>query len=78
MTVGSATPTIFHVNKALLCRMIPYFDKMFNGPWKESQNNSVDLPEDDVEACKVLFTWVYNGKLPYDHTVWLSPVRDAN
>ncbi|KAE8443675.1 hypothetical protein EG329_001447 [Mollisiaceae sp. DMI_Dod_QoI] len=44
----------FRVHKQKLCRRIPYFDKMFNGQFKEASENVGRLPEDDPAAFDVL------------------------
>ncbi|TEY69491.1 hypothetical protein BOTCAL_0115g00110 [Botryotinia calthae] len=54
---------LIRVHKGILCRKIPYFDKMFNGPWVESANNSATFPEDKFESFDILIGWVYSGRL---------------
>jgi hypothetical protein len=51
----------FLVHKALLCRKIVYFDKMFNGSFKESMESKATFPEDDNEAWALIVDWVYRG-----------------
>jgi hypothetical protein len=63
LKVGSANPRVFKVHKTLLCKQIPYFAKMFNGPWKEASENVGVFPEDSVEAFEILLEWLYNGRL---------------
>ncbi|TGO18013.1 hypothetical protein BTUL_0013g00900 [Botrytis tulipae] len=54
---------LIRVHKGILCRKIPYFDKMFNGPWVESANNSATFPDDTFESFDLLIGWVYSGRL---------------
>ncbi|TGO60642.1 hypothetical protein BOTNAR_0142g00130 [Botryotinia narcissicola] len=60
--VGSDKKLI-RVHKGILCRKIPYFDKMFNGPWVESASNSATFPDDTFESFDMLIGWVYSGRL---------------
>jgi hypothetical protein len=53
----------FAVHKKLLCEKIPYFEKMFCGPWVEASKNLATFPDDKVEAFDVLVGWLYSGKL---------------
>jgi BTB/POZ domain len=58
--------TKFAAHKELLCRKIPYFEKMFKGPFKEAIEDSAHFPENTVESFDLLLTWLYNGELkPY-------------
>ena len=50
---------LFRVHKTYLCRRIPYFDKMFNGAFKEAQGVA-ELPEDDPSTFDVLMEWTYS------------------
>lgn len=51
---------LFRVHKSFLCRRIPYFDKMFNGAFKEA-GGVAELPEDDPAAFDLLMEWAYNS-----------------
>ncbi|TVY93346.1 hypothetical protein LAWI1_G002208 [Lachnellula willkommii] len=51
---------LFRVHKTFLCRRIPYFDKMFNGAFKEA-GGVAELPEDDPAAFDLLMEWTYNS-----------------
>jgi hypothetical protein len=64
ITVGSAlTAATFKIHKKILCQKIPYFDKMFNGGWIETEKKSANMPDDDPKAFKLLLGWVYLGKI---------------
>lgn len=48
---------LFRLYKAKLCSRIPYFDKMFNGNFKEASNNVAYLEEDDPASFDLLADW---------------------
>ncbi|KAH0341914.1 Metallo-dependent hydrolase, partial [Aureobasidium melanogenum] len=60
-------PTAFFVNKGVLCHYSTYFDKFFNGPWKESQKPppeiKVDLSQKDL---RLFHAWLYTGRILTD------------
>jgi hypothetical protein len=41
---------LFRVHKALLCKKVPYFDKMFNGEFREASQNVAKFPDDHPAA----------------------------
>jgi hypothetical protein len=47
----------FRLYKAKLCSRIPYFDKMFNGNFKEASDNVAYLEEDDPASFDLLAEW---------------------
>lgn len=53
----------FRVHKSLLCKKVPYFDKMFNGNFQEAAKNQAEFAEDDVIAFDVLTRWIYTGSV---------------
>ncbi|KAF7900304.1 uncharacterized protein EAF01_007606 [Botrytis porri] len=54
---------LIHVHKGILPKKIQYFDKMFDGSWIESANNSAISPEGTVESFDLLIGWIYRGSL---------------
>jgi hypothetical protein len=48
---------LFRLYKARLCSRIPYFDKMFNGNFKEASDNVAYLGEDDPASFDLLADW---------------------
>lgn len=48
---------LYRLHKANLCTRIPYFDKMFNGNFKEASNNIANLTEDDPASFDLLAEW---------------------
>lgn len=77
--VGKGTKrTHFHIHRAILCRKIPYFEKMFGGGFKEGIWKTGEFPEDSPDAFDVLLEWVYTDVLrPFQ---WLKSEsgNDAN
>ncbi|KAF7918331.1 hypothetical protein BELL_0018g00100 [Botrytis elliptica] len=57
------TKKLIRVHKGILCKKVPYFDKMFNGPGVESANNSATFPDDTFESFDLLIGWVYSGSI---------------
>jgi BTB/POZ domain-containing protein len=47
----------FRLYKANLCARIPYFEKMFNGNFKEASENVAYLTEDDPASFDLLADW---------------------
>ncbi|PMD45668.1 hypothetical protein L207DRAFT_630078 [Hyaloscypha variabilis F] len=47
----------FRLYKAKLCTRIPYFDKMFNGTFKEASDNVAYLEEDNPASFDLLADW---------------------
>lgn len=56
--------THFHVHKKLLCSKSKYFDAMFNGGFKETEEQAATLPEDGPVIIGHFLKWVYCGTLP--------------
>lgn len=52
----------FSIHKKLLCSRSEYFDKAFNGGFKES-DGTMYLPEDDPEAFDALVVYIYQNRL---------------
>ncbi|KAI9720858.1 MAG: hypothetical protein M1812_002697 [Candelaria pacifica] len=53
----------FHLPKDVLCRQSSYFDLAFNGDFKEGKEQSLELPDEDVETFKQLIHWMIMGTL---------------
>lgn len=53
----------FQVHKGLLCKKVPYFNKMFNGGFLEGQTQSTHLLEDDPQTFKFFLSWLYREML---------------
>lgn len=49
----------FLIHKQLLCDRMEYFNKMFNGQFKEGIEQKGSFPEDDIEAWGLMVEWVY-------------------
>jgi hypothetical protein len=53
----------FHVHKQVLCKKVPYFEKMFKGEFKEATEEQAIFPEDDAESFDLLLGWVYHNSI---------------
>jgi hypothetical protein len=53
----------FHVHRKLLCSKSDYFQKMFEGAFKEGIDQAATLPEEDPDLFALLIHWVYTGCL---------------
>ncbi|KAH8687457.1 hypothetical protein BGZ60DRAFT_8157 [Tricladium varicosporioides] len=54
----------FVVHKSLLTSQSSYFDKALNGNFKEADENSITLEEEDPAAVGLLIGWLYRGIIP--------------
>ncbi|KAF4625607.1 hypothetical protein G7Y89_g12559 [Cudoniella acicularis] len=63
----------FRAHKRLLCDKIPYFDKMFNGGFKEASDNTAKLPEDNPDTFEDLLNMAVYSAEPYT----LSPLTNT-
>ncbi|KAJ8069701.1 hypothetical protein OCU04_000126 [Sclerotinia nivalis] len=49
----------FVLHRQLLCDSVPYFRSAFSaGGFKESQESSMDMPEDEPEAFELFINWL--------------------
>jgi hypothetical protein len=63
---------LFRLYKTKICSRISYFDKMFNGNFKEASSSTAYLPEDDPASFDLLADWANHP------TVSKSPRRIRN
>jgi hypothetical protein len=54
----------FTVHASVVCRRPKFFEKAMSGDWKEAQDKSVDLREDDPETFSLYTQLLYTGTLP--------------
>ncbi|KAF7894599.1 uncharacterized protein EAF01_010049 [Botrytis porri] len=55
----------FAVHKQLICESVTYFRGAFSaGGFKESQDCSMDIPEDDPGVFEYFMHWLYRGTVP--------------
>ena len=47
----------------VLCKKIPYFEKMFKAEFKEVTENQATFPEDNAESFDLLLGWVYHNSI---------------
>ncbi|KAH7364290.1 hypothetical protein BKA65DRAFT_134120 [Rhexocercosporidium sp. MPI-PUGE-AT-0058] len=62
----SPKEVLFSIPKDLLCANSTFFDRAFNGKFKESVELTMHLPEDTVLAFQMLLQWVYTGNIIID------------
>ena len=62
----------FTVYKELLCHDSPFFKAALEGSFKEGDEQTVSLPDDEVETFKIYQTWLNTLQLRYnfDHEEW--------
>jgi hypothetical protein len=49
--------------RLLLCYYSPFFEKCFNGPFKEGQTQKLELLEDRVEFFEIMIEFMLHGKV---------------
>lgn len=47
------------MHKGLLCNIAPYFDAALKGSFKEAEEQSIEMPEEDAEVFKYFQLWAY-------------------
>lgn len=52
-----------HVHKDLICARSPFFKAALTNDWKEAQEGTVVLAEDDYDIVTVYVQWLYRNKL---------------
>jgi hypothetical protein len=65
ITVG-AKKKKFVLHKKLVCREASYFDKMFNGNFKEAKTRECSLREEEPFVFEVFVYFIYAGRFPED------------
>lgn len=64
MSTRKKDPTPFFVNKAVLCHYSAFFDRFFNGQWKESRNPPQEIKVDlSQKNLRLLHAWLYTGRI---------------
>ncbi|TGO12207.1 hypothetical protein BTUL_0092g00070 [Botrytis tulipae] len=53
----------FFVHKTLIRSTCDFFERAFNGKFKEGIENKMYLPEDDPEIFDIFVNWMYSGHL---------------
>ena len=53
----------YHLSLKLLSHHSSYFDKAFNGDFKEGATKRLDLPDEDIHAFNLLVQWIYSGQV---------------
>ncbi|KIX08720.1 uncharacterized protein Z518_03377 [Rhinocladiella mackenziei CBS 650.93] len=52
----------FRVHKIIMCGQSEYFDRLFNGDWKEVRDDVVVLKEDDSGAVEAMIRFMYENE----------------
>ena len=60
LIVGSSK-TSFYIDKALLCGYVAFFNKAFNGKFKEAQNSLMELPDENPGTVQNFVRWLHDG-----------------
>lgn len=60
----------YYVHEDTLCRL-PFFRAALQGNFKEAQEKTINMPEDDPEAVSCLIEWLYTGGVTYSEEVKL-------
>ncbi|KAI9849135.1 MAG: hypothetical protein M1837_005365 [Sclerophora amabilis] len=53
----------WHLHKSLLCHCSPFFEKAFQGNFKEASEGFMELPDDDGAAFALFVQWLYQGSI---------------
>lgn len=50
---------VSRIHKDLICVRLRFFDRIFNGRFKEAQEQIATLPENDVDSFELFVRWLY-------------------
>jgi hypothetical protein len=56
----------YWIHRQLLCRRSEYFDRLFNGGFRESTDETMHKPDVDPRTFDVFVHWLYTQELPRD------------
>lgn len=65
----------FNVHKKLICEASKFFSDAFNGPFKEGQEGSMYMPEDDPDVFSCFVDWLYRNPLPVVEDTFEPPKK---
>lgn len=65
------------VHEQVLCERSPFFAAAFDKEWKEGQERTIPLPDDDPEAFALYLQWIYRGKIFSRRPPCESPFRSG-
>ncbi|KAF4497647.1 hypothetical protein FAGAP_6179 [Fusarium agapanthi] len=60
----------YRVHKAIICPRSHFFEAACNGEFKEAQTSTIDLPDDDPIAVRMMIEYLY-------HDTYMPPNRDG-
>jgi len=67
----------FIVHKKLICQASKFFNDAFTGPFKEGQENKMDMPEDDPEVFSCFIDWLYRNPLPVVEDTYVAEKKEV-
>lgn len=74
----------YYAHEDTLCQL-PFFRAALQGNFKEAQEKTINMPEDDPEAVSCLIEWLYTGSVTYNEksklhetTIRLRQVSEAS
>ena len=59
--------TIFSFHKDLLCNAAAYFRAALDGKFREAEEKSIEMPEDNPEIFNYFQFWIYGGSILETH-----------
>lgn len=65
----------FNVHKKLICDASKFFSDAFTGPFKEGQEGTMYMPEDDPDVFACFVDWLYRNPLPFVEDTIESPKK---
>jgi hypothetical protein len=65
----------FHIHKGLICQKSDFFNKLFNGGFKEAVTQSATLPEEHPKVFGIFVSWLYRDEI--DKTITHDPLGPA-
>ncbi|KAK0644242.1 BTB/POZ protein, partial [Cercophora newfieldiana] len=75
----------FKAHRAIVCPQSPFFDAALSGSFLESNEQKIDLPDDDPAIVKLLFEFFYTGTYQdgtydeeYEEDEKMEDVHDAD
>lgn len=67
----------FKVHRFIICKQSQFFETARTGPFKESTEQTVDLPDDDPETVERVISYLYMGDYQEDgHIVPLDGISE--
>ncbi|KAI9650154.1 hypothetical protein NHQ30_000167 [Ciborinia camelliae] len=68
-SIGSSKKQVLHLPKALLCQRSTFFDRTFNGGFKEAVSQEINLPEISISVFQLIVQYLYSGSFTFPISV---------